>query len=1212
MKKRSLSGNQVQETIEGSKDLVPTVSVIILNYNGCDYIETCLLSLLDLEFPKEQLEIIIVDNGSTDNSTDLIQSKFPDIRLIRNETNLGFSRAANQGAASAKGEYLAFLNNDMRVAKNWLKALLQAIQREPEIGCIGSLVMNWDGTAVDFWGRSDDLFGLDPIPSNPPAPASVSSSNKYTMFASGGAMLIRRDVFQELGGFDVDYFMYHEDVDLGWRLWLRGYKCVLTPLSVVYHKGGASSGRLPREFVDAFLQKHVLFTVFKNLEGSNLAVLLPLIFYLFLDHGRYWLPDQKLLPEITQEFRSSLKPLIDKRIEVQKTRVMSDAEIFLLVGHPFNFLLQRQSYGIIWNEIIDCCSKVDFDPNDVEAAQTTITEWLNAAHFVHERHLVAELHQREQDVQTRSGQVIEKEQQVQALSAQVAEKEQAVQALQTQVTKKERAVQKLSSKVAQKEQTVQALSAQVAEKEQAVQTLTAQVTEIRGSRAWRLIQILWRIRTTLAPHGSRRERLAGLVRKSRNILGTEGLTALIRSAVKFSRRKTTVSTDLPLPTIPAIDKSIFDNLDLSTEKVIQAFSNKPVNDPDVSIVIPAYNHLDDTLRCLLSVAITNEKTKFEIIIADDASTDGTRSLITRCQGLRYIRNEQNLGFLRNCNRAAATARGKYIMFLNNDVIVLPHWLDTIIEAFSNFPDAGLVGSKLLYPDGTLQEAGGVMWNDGTGLNYGRYDDPRKPEYNYLREVDYCSGASIVIRRSLWEQLGGFDELFTPAYYEDTDLAFRVRQAGYNVIYQPLSQVFHVEGTTSGTDVNAGIKHYQEVNRHKFVERWKNAIRGYGVRESTEEFSYRNHYRKQFALFIDACTPTPDQDSGSIDAFIFLRMLRGLGFEVSFIPATNLLYLGRYTQDLQGIGIVCQYAPFIRSVEDFLKDEGKRFDLVFLSRAPTAAKYIDLVRQYSPRARIVFNTVDLHFLREERAAELGDSKASFEQARETREQEISVMRKADQTILVSEFEYKVVRDCAPEVKATVIPLPREIPGRSAGFEGRSDVLFLGGYNHPPNIDAVYFFVNKIWPLIKKQVPACRFLIAGSHMPEKVRKLGRKDDIVILGHVSDLDGLYSRCKLSVAPLRYGAGVKGKVVTSLGYGVPCVATSMAAEGMELKDGIHALVADTPEEFAEAVVRVYNSTELWEKLSQNGLAFVQERFSVDRVQSKFRKMLKDMGLVM
>ena len=778
--------------------------------------------------------------------------------------------------------------------------------------------------------------------------------------------------------------------------------------------------------------------------------------------------------------------------------------------------------------------------------------------------------------------------------------------------KKEVAVQTLMAQVAEKEQALQALSAQVAEREAQVQALNAYLAEIKGSRAWKLIQVLWRIRTTFMPHGSRRERLAGLVRRSLNILGTEKLTALIRSAVKFSRRKTTGSTDLPLPAIPAIDKSIFDNLDLSTKKVIRAFSNKPVNDPDVSIVIPVYNHLDDTLRCLLSVAMTNEKTKFEIIVADDASTDGTRSLITRCQGLRYIRNEQNLGFLRNCNRAAATARGKYIMFLNNDVIVLPHWLDTIIDTFSNFPSAGLVGSKLLYPDGTLQEAGGVIWSDGTGLNYGRKDDPRKPEYNYLREVDYCSGASIVIPRSLWEQLGGFDELFTPAYYEDTDLAFRVRQARYSVIYQPLSQVFHVEGTTSGTDVNAGIKHYQEVNRHKFVERWKNAIRGYGVRESTEEFSYRNHYRKRFALFIDACTLTPDQDSGSIDAFNFLRMLRGLGFEVSFIPATNLLYFGRYTQDLQGIGIECQYAPFIRSVEDFLKDEGKRFDLVFLSRAPTAAKYIDMVRQYSPRARIVFNTVDLHFLREERAAALGDSKASFEQAREAREQEISVMRKADQTILVSEFEYKVVRDCAPEVKATVIPLPREIPGRSTGFEGRSDVLFLGGYNHLPNVDAVFFFVNKIWPLIKKQVPACRFLIAGSNMPKKVRKLGRKGDIVILGHVSDLDGLYSRCKLSVAPLRYGAGVKGKVVTSLGFGVPCVATSMAAEGMELKDGIHVLVADTPEEFAEAVVRVYNSTELWEKLSQNGLAFVQERFSVDRVQSKFCKMLKDMRLVM
>jgi len=567
-------GMQTSKKQKRSKDLIPTVTVIILNFNGYDHLETCLLSLREVDFPKEQLEIIIVDNGSSDKSIDFIYSKFPEIKLIRNETNLGFSRAANQGAKSAKGKYLAFLNNDMRVSKNWLKALLQEIQKDPETGCIGSLIMNWDGSAVDFWGRSDDLFGLDPTPSNPPAVASVPKSNKYTMFASGGAMLIPKDIFKQLGGFDVDYFMYHEDVDLGWRLWLRGYKCMLTPLSVVYHKGGASSRELPLEFVHAAPKKYVLFTMFKNFEDSNLEKFLPLIFYLFLYGGRWWDPAQKMLPEITQEFRFSLEQLIDKRIEVQKTRVISDEEIFLQVGHPFDFLLQKPAYDLIRKEIIDCCSKVHFVVNNVEAARSTITEWLDAAHFVHERHLVEELHQNEQSVQALltqvqeitahaqglSSQVKEKEQSVRALNAQVEEKEQSVQALSAQVKKKDKSVHALSAQVKKKEQSEQALQAQMAEKEQTVQALSVQVAEqdkqmlalsgqlyeITYSKAWRLALIARRIRVWLAPPGSWRARV---LRKIYSLVRA-GLNPLVHYLRKDRQKAPAIQA---IPTSEALD-----------------------------------------------------------------------------------------------------------------------------------------------------------------------------------------------------------------------------------------------------------------------------------------------------------------------------------------------------------------------------------------------------------------------------------------------------------------------------------------------------------------------------------------------------------------------------------------------------------------------------------------------------------------------------------
>ena len=246
-------------------------------------------------------------------------------------------------------------------------------------------------------------------------------------------------------------------------------------------------------------------------------------------------------------------------------------------------------------------------------------------------------------------------------------------------------------------------------------------------------------------------------------------------------------------------------------------------------------------RCLISINESNDITPYEIIVADDASDENIGEIVAQARYIRYVRNETNLGFLKTCNKAASIARGKFLLFLNNDTVLLPGWLDSLVDVFEKFPRSGLVGSKLLYPDGRLQEAGGAVWQDGAGANLGRYGDPASPVYNYLREVDYCSGACILIPRSIWDALGGFDELYSPAYYEDTDLAFRIRAAGYKVFYQPKSQVIHFEGTSSGTDIGSGIKQYQQVNQGKFYNRWKGVLASHGKRELLGEKRINNKY-----------------------------------------------------------------------------------------------------------------------------------------------------------------------------------------------------------------------------------------------------------------------------------------------------------------------------------------------------------------------------------
>jgi glycosyltransferase involved in cell wall biosynthesis len=249
------------------------------------------------------------------------------------------------------------------------------------------------------------------------------------------------------------------------------------------------------------------------------------------------------------------------------------------------------------------------------------------------------------------------------------------------------------------------------------------------------------------------------------------------------------------------------------------------------------------------------------------------------------------------------------------------------------------------------------------------------------------------------------------------------------------------------------------------------------------------------------------------------------------------------------------------------------------------------------------------LREKREAELCGSDTLKIAARKTKKIEIGVMRKAHRTIVVSEAEYEMLRRLAPNISVSLVSLPREIPGRRKNFKDRRDIVFIGGYNHPPNIDAVQFFVSEIWPIVTEALPDAKFIVAGSNMPDSISQLSGKN-IVVRGYVEDLGEIFDHCRLSVAPLRCGAGVKGKVVTSLSYGVPCVGTAIAIEGMGLVHGENILLADTVEDFANAVVEAYTSAKLWNKLSRNGLDVVRERFSVESVRSALHDVLQDLGL--
>ncbi|KLD71970.1 glycosyltransferase [Xanthomonas pisi] len=626
--------------------------------------------------------------------------------------------------------------------------------------------------------------------------------------------------------------------------------------------------------------------------------------------------------------------------------------------------------------------------------------------------------------------------------------------------------------------------------------------------------------------------------------------------------------------------------------------------PRVTVVIPVYNHIAHTLACLRALAAHPPQLEVEIIVVDDGSSDATAVQLPQIDGLQYHLRASNGGFIAACNDGIALARGEYVVLLNNDTIPQPGWLDRLIDTFAAYPDAGLVGAQLVYPDGRLQESGGVVFGDGSAWSYGRFESADDPRYAYVRAMDYCSGAAIALPRTLLlTTLGGLDRRYMPAYYEDTDLAFAVRAAGHQVLVQPASVVVHDEGTSNGTDTRTGVKAYQVRNQAVFAEKWQQAL-AMQLPVGTVPGPAQLHRAQRQVLILDECVPQPDRDSGSLRQFNLIRLLREEGAHVVFVP-TRREHAGRHTLALQQLGVEVWYAPFLDGIGGWLRTHGPRFAVVLLVRHHVAHACLPLLKQYAPQARTLFDTVDLHYLRERRGAELAGDTNLLRSAERTRVRELEIMAATDVTVLVSAAEQAQLRADAPQIRTALLSNLHEVAGSGHSFEQRRDLVFVGGFRHPPNVDAVQWFISAIFPQVRAQLPAVEFHCIGADLPEALKLLAEECPGVRLhGHVPDLVPFMDSARIAVAPLRFGAGVKGKINLSMAHGQPVVGTTCAVEGMHLRDGEDVCVADEADAFANAIVRLYQDATQWQKLADNGLRNVAEYFSLDAARATVREL--------
>lgn len=620
--------------------------------------------------------------------------------------------------------------------------------------------------------------------------------------------------------------------------------------------------------------------------------------------------------------------------------------------------------------------------------------------------------------------------------------------------------------------------------------------------------------------------------------------------------------------------------------------------PQISIILIFYNQAHLSLLCLQSI-LQYADTPYQLIIIDNCSSDGTDQLLDRIENADIERNQENLGFVRAVNQAAELATGKTILLLNNDALLEKQTLSNALACIEADRGIGAVGAKIKLLDGRLQEAGSIIFSDGACLGYGRGQPADNPEFMFQRDVDYCSGAFLLFRRETFTDLGGFDEDFAPAYYEESDFCIRLREQGLRIVYNPAVQITHYEFASSGG--LSGALSLQAAHREILCSKHENFLSKQFSNDPANYLRARTSNTHPNVLVIDDRVPHPSLGVGYPRCSTFLHELSKLKLNISFYP---LLYPEDswdeiYTTLSKNIEVILNSGR--DGLRSFLNQRSDFYQFIVVSRVHNM-EFFNHVLSSNPglagNAKIIYDAEAVSSPREILQEKILGNEISENEQKELINKELETARLAGKIIAVSESEEKIFQDYGYHNTVVLGHSLQSSPGPNV-YQERKGILFVGALRDEgsPNVDSLLWFLINVFPLIEQAMPEIVLYVVGDNSAPSLATV-EKENVVFTGRLDSINEMYNSCRIFIAPTRFSAGIPHKVHEAAAMGLPSVTTALLAKQLGWSDEQQLLVADSVKDFANQCIRLYQDAELWQSIRDTALDAIIR----DCSQEKFR----------